>query len=424
MSDLRKFIQIYTFRKSITTIFIIALTTIVYLLTVDASENGIGGILSGPDFLTLVRSGAKVNGLIEQGDFIRLFIPILLHGNLFHLTINMSILFYLGPLLEMMVGRKWFLWIYVISGICGNLASFAFIDQISMGASGSIFGVVFAIYLLQKTQSTFLNISNTQTKQFEQFIIANVILNLVLAFTFPMIDWAGHLGGALAGGLIGLSLSLKQKAILFKMFRVDAPKSISPNIPLFGLIAVSIFFLAFGFYRNLADIDYGSALKEVAFHHPTEISNEELLTYKTKIESYHHNQGSTLLDVGKEWMTEGSYLGAYQVFDLGLAMIEQGIMNITPFKDEFSQLKEKASLQKNVSYSESSSSSKVDEVMKEGGLYFLSLGAYKISSLYFKALVFKNPKNSEYVKLCFEAMILGKDFNSISALKFFLKEKH
>jgi membrane associated rhomboid family serine protease len=68
-----------------------------------------------------------------------------LHGGLMHLLFNMLGLFFLGPRVELRLGPQRFFALYMISGISGALLSFVFARHAPIiGASGAIFGVMFA----------------------------------------------------------------------------------------------------------------------------------------------------------------------------------------------------------------------------------------------------------------------------------------
>src|SRR5258707_11927525 len=68
--------------------------------------------------------GAKVNGLIAQGQVWRLFTPMFLHIGVIHLLFNLYALNSLGPLVEGFFGHRRFLMIYVVAGLFCSLASY------------------------------------------------------------------------------------------------------------------------------------------------------------------------------------------------------------------------------------------------------------------------------------------------------------
>lgn len=72
-----------------------------------------------------------------------------LHGGLGHLFFNMLALFFFGPRVEMRLGSRHFLILYLVSGITGALLSLLFSPWAAIvGASGAVFGVLlaFAMY--------------------------------------------------------------------------------------------------------------------------------------------------------------------------------------------------------------------------------------------------------------------------------------
>jgi membrane associated rhomboid family serine protease len=67
------------------------------------------------------------------------------HGGLWHIGFNMLTLYFFGPRVEMRLGSERFFVLYFIAGICGALLSFLFSPSGAIiGASGAIFGVMFA----------------------------------------------------------------------------------------------------------------------------------------------------------------------------------------------------------------------------------------------------------------------------------------
>ena len=87
-----------------------------------------------------------------------------MHGGFFHLFINMFVLFQLGNLSEKIIGKKRFLWFYLLSGIFANLLfvilSFYFGNSSigerifgspnisALGASGAIFAIAGLLMIL------------------------------------------------------------------------------------------------------------------------------------------------------------------------------------------------------------------------------------------------------------------------------------
>jgi rhomboid protease GluP len=146
--------------------------------------------------------GAKINELILQGQYWRLTTPIFLHGGLVHLFVNTYSLYIIGPDVEAMFGRAKFLCIYIIAGILGNIASFAFCPNVSIGASGAIFGLLGALLYMSYTYR------NIFSEAYVINIIVMIIINLVYGFFHVEIDNYAHIGGLIGGYLSAACLGM------------------------------------------------------------------------------------------------------------------------------------------------------------------------------------------------------------------------
>ncbi len=152
----------------------------------------------------LVRMGAKVTALIVAGQYWRLFTAMFLHIGAFHLLFNAYALFAIGTELERIYGPLRFALIYILSGLMGSLASYAFSWTLSAGASGAIFGLIGALaafFLLHRER---LGAWGRARLGNIAFLIA---INLFLGFTRPGIDNLGHIGGLIGGLALGWALA-------------------------------------------------------------------------------------------------------------------------------------------------------------------------------------------------------------------------
>ncbi|MBN2048190.1 MAG: rhomboid family intramembrane serine protease [Anaerolineaceae bacterium] len=138
--------------------------------------------------------GVKVNELIIEGQIWRLFTPMFLHAEILHLAFNMYALYIFGRNLERYYGHGRFLMLYLVSGIAGNVMSFYFTENPSLGASTAVFGLAAAegvfIYL---NRNFFPNASRVLRN-----IIFVVIMNLLLGLSSQIDNW-GHMGGMIGG---------------------------------------------------------------------------------------------------------------------------------------------------------------------------------------------------------------------------------
>lgn len=145
---------------------------------------------------------------IDAGEWWRLMTPILVHGSLFHIFMNMFILYLYGPNVEQAFGTARFIVLFLLSGFLGSAFSYAFPpDNPSVGASGAIFGIVgvLGVYLYNRRRSQFM-------AQHLRGLVGFLVLNLVLGFVFQFIDNFAHIGGLLAGILLGLAFDRGQGA--------------------------------------------------------------------------------------------------------------------------------------------------------------------------------------------------------------------
>lgn len=112
----------------------------------------------------------------------------------FHLLFNMYALWLFGRMLEPLLGRWRFLALYLISGFGGSVAVLLLAPtSFVVGASGAVFGLFGAFFIIQRR----LGSSSMQ-------LIVIIGINLVIGFVIPGISWQGHVGGLVAGSLVGL----------------------------------------------------------------------------------------------------------------------------------------------------------------------------------------------------------------------------
>lgn len=191
----------------VTTLLLIAIGGM-YLLEVMAG--GPGSLMSGPSGAKLVDLGASVavaqtpNGDligIATGQYWRLFSAMFLHAGLLHIGLNAYILWVFGSALELEIGHLRLALIFFITGIFASATSYAFgPNAVGVGASGAIFGVAGA-YIAYNYRRRHLALNSARLRSAFTF----VILNLVIGFTIPGIDWRAHAGGIIAGFVAGFA---------------------------------------------------------------------------------------------------------------------------------------------------------------------------------------------------------------------------
>jgi len=172
------------------TFLIIAITAAVFVLGYlnrDLSEN-------------LLVSFAQINRYVAEGEWWRIFTPILLHAAAFHILFNMMALYQLGPTIERRIGASNYLLLYLACAGVGGVFAFRLgsMGDALVGASGAIFGL-FGLWLHAALRAWGSEFSRRIMGSFGLTLALNAALPLI----YPQISWQGHLGGFLAGLLIG-----------------------------------------------------------------------------------------------------------------------------------------------------------------------------------------------------------------------------
>jgi rhomboid protease GluP len=162
-----------------------------------------GSGLLAPNVRTLVALGGLSRPLVvEQGEWYRLFTAALLHGDLLHLVFNGVALWMAGLVLEPLVGRAWLFSLFFVGAFGGSLMSLAINppEVVSVGASGAIMGLLAAALILAFRVPAGPERTSIHLGLLRVFIPSMIPLAIR---TGPRIDFAGHLGGALVGAILG-----------------------------------------------------------------------------------------------------------------------------------------------------------------------------------------------------------------------------
>ena len=184
-------------RRTYATWFLIAVNLLVWVAmeTYGGSEN--------PE--VLLDFGAMFGPFIAGGEYWRLFTAMFLHAGSMHLIFNGLGLLIFGKMAERIFGLYRFIIIYVLAGLAGSTASFAFNDTvIGAGASGAIMGIlgaVAAFYFIRRN-----TLGEGERQNFKGLLIIAGI-NVILGFTISGIDNWAHMGGLVGGFVVGMILA-------------------------------------------------------------------------------------------------------------------------------------------------------------------------------------------------------------------------
>jgi rhomboid protease GluP len=158
-------------------------------------------VTGGFSYTNLLRLGAMFNPLVARGQWWRLFTAQFLHMGILHLATNAVMIYYMGNYLESILGHWRFALVYLLAGIGGNLASFAWgaDNAVAAGASTALFGLFGAMATLG-----LLNRDQPALRQLGQQSFALAAINIAIDLFMPNVDIWGHLGGLIAGALLCL----------------------------------------------------------------------------------------------------------------------------------------------------------------------------------------------------------------------------
>jgi membrane associated rhomboid family serine protease len=133
---------------------------------------------------------------VAEGEWYRLFTSAFLHAGLWHIAGNMLLLYFLGRILEPGIGTPRFVAIYLVSLFAGSLGALLVSpDSLSFGASGAVFGVLAATFVIARGRGV---------DALASAVGIVLLLNLAISFGVRGISIGAHLGGLVAGFLCAL----------------------------------------------------------------------------------------------------------------------------------------------------------------------------------------------------------------------------
>ena len=199
-----------TFGRSIDPVMlIIAASVLIYLIAIliDPSAllrpRGVFSFLS-PSMGALDRLGMTGKYALQQGRWWTLITAIYLHGGILHILFNMLWLRQLGETVGYLFGNSRMFLIFTIAGMIGFLLSDCFSINFTVGASGSIFGLLGAlIYYGRRRGGVFGAAVYRQVGSW-------ALVLFIFGFLMPGVNNIAHLGGFLGGYLSAQFLSFQE----------------------------------------------------------------------------------------------------------------------------------------------------------------------------------------------------------------------
>ncbi|KAA1395745.1 rhomboid family intramembrane serine protease [Aeromicrobium ginsengisoli] len=169
------------------TMVLIAINVLAFVVQIATGDRSSG----------IYQHGAMQGYVVADGDYWRLLTAAFLHASIPHILFNMMALYVFGPFVERALGT----WRYIAAYLTMAVFSSVFVYVINnpftvtVGASGAIFGLLgIALVVLLRA------------KQDVRTLLVLLAINAVIS-TQGNISWEGHLGGFVAGVILGLAFA-------------------------------------------------------------------------------------------------------------------------------------------------------------------------------------------------------------------------
>lgn len=174
----------------------------------------------------LINYLALNSGLFFNGYVWTLLTSMFMHGGFAHLFVNMVSLFFIGNLLERIIGRKRFIWFYLIAGIVAGLffVGLAYVGQFipygaeifgsvnipAVGASGALFGLGGLLAVLIPRLKVLVFFVIPMPLWLAMGVLMFGVWAISIAGSWPIGNTA-HFGGLVVGVIYGVYLRNKYK---------------------------------------------------------------------------------------------------------------------------------------------------------------------------------------------------------------------
>jgi len=179
-----------TIRRDPTLTYVLIAINVIAFLAMSGGGGGFDG-RGG----TVYDNGALYGPLVADGEWWRIVSSGFLHAGILHLAFNMYFLYFLGNLMEPEIGRLRFAAIYFVSLLGGSFGALLISpNAVTVGASGAVFGLMGAAILAMRARGI---------DPMQSGLGITLLLNLGITFLIPNISIGGHIGGLVAGGIVG-----------------------------------------------------------------------------------------------------------------------------------------------------------------------------------------------------------------------------
>jgi membrane associated rhomboid family serine protease len=181
------------------TVALIAINVVIFLIEIAGSSGGLTHEANG----SIVYHWILFGPFVAEGEWYRLLTSGFLHATILHIGFNMFLLYFLGRLLEPALGSLRFAFVYFAALFAGSFGALLLDpNTASLGASGAIFGLAGAIFVVARGRGL---------DQLASQVGFLIVFNLIYSFAVPDISIGAHLGGLVAGVVCGGAIVLGER---------------------------------------------------------------------------------------------------------------------------------------------------------------------------------------------------------------------
>ena len=158
----------------------------------------------------------KPGNILSGNNLWTILTSMFMHGSFFHIFANMLTLLFIGSLVEKILGKKRYLYFYLLTGIIASLFFIAIagitgdgLNQFAVGASGAVFGLIGFLVLITPNLTVYLMFIPIPIKM--KYAGPGILVLLWLISLSPNLNIGNtaHLGGLLVGVVYGFYLKNK-----------------------------------------------------------------------------------------------------------------------------------------------------------------------------------------------------------------------
>jgi membrane associated rhomboid family serine protease len=182
----------YSYRSSRPVWTLIGINFFVFVITTIRPDIG--------DYLLLTKP-------IFDSSYWTIVTAMFVHANFLHIFFNMLTLYFFGTFCLQLIDTKWFLVVYILGGISGNILFLLIGPENSavVGASGAIYAIGGVLVMMRPSLRVYL-----------YFLIPMplwvvIILGFVITAFSGGVAWQAHLGGLIVGLIAGFLFRRRER---------------------------------------------------------------------------------------------------------------------------------------------------------------------------------------------------------------------